>query len=47
MKKLLTGLFLLMSITSFSQTIEELEHELSYFKSGENGKIKKILHIDY
>ena len=41
MKKILTGLFLLISITSFSQTVKELEYELSYFKSGEEWGNKK------
>lgn len=35
MKKILIGLFLLINITSFSQTVKELEHELSFYKSGE------------
>lgn len=41
MKYFLTGLFFIISITSFSQTIEELEHELSYYKSGETWGNKK------
>jgi len=51
MKKILTGLFLLISIISFSQTVKELEYELSYFKSGEEWGNKKeiafkLLEID-
>ena len=41
MKHSLTVLFLVISITSFSQTVEELEYELSYFKSGETWGNKK------
>ncbi len=41
MKKVLTGLFILINITSFSQTVKELEYELSYFKSGEEWGNKK------
>jgi len=41
MKKILTGLFLLINITSFSQTVKELEHELSYVKSTEKWDNKK------
>jgi len=52
MKKILTGLlFLLINITCFSQTVKELEYELSYFKSGEEWGNKKniafnLLEID-
>lgn len=51
MKKILTGLFLLINITSFSQTVKELEHELSFYKSGEEWGNKKdiaykLLEID-
>ena len=51
MKYFLTGLFLMTSILSFSQTVEELEYELSYFKSGETWGNKKdiaykLLEID-
>jgi hypothetical protein len=51
MKHFLTVLFLVIFITSFSQTIGELEHELSYFKSGEKWGEKKniaykLLEID-
>lgn len=51
MKKILTGLFLLINITSFSQTVKELEHELSFYKSGEKWGNKKdvaykLLEID-
>ncbi|HBS88370.1 MAG: hypothetical protein A2W91_17365 [Bacteroidetes bacterium GWF2_38_335] len=41
MRKILTGLFLLISITSFSQTVKELEYELSYFNSEEEWGNKK------
>jgi len=41
MKKILTVLFLLINITSFSQTIKNLEYELSYFKSDEEWGNKK------
>lgn len=45
MKKILTGLFLLINITCFSQTVEELEYELSFFKSDEEwGNKKNIAH---
>lgn len=52
MKEILTGLlFLLINITCFSQTVKELEYELSYFKSGEEWGNKKniafnLLEID-
>ena len=51
MKVLLTTILLLINIISFSQTVKELEYELSYFKSGEtwgNKKEKafKLLNID-
>jgi hypothetical protein len=51
MKKILTGLFLLINITSFSQTVKELEYELSYVKSDEEWGNKidiayKLLGID-
>jgi len=41
MKNILTGLFLLISITCFSQTVKELEYELSFYKSGEEWGNKK------
>lgn len=42
MKKILTGLLLLIiNIICFSQTVKELEYELSYFKSGEEWGNKK------
>ena len=42
MKKILTGLlFLLINFTCFSQTVKELEYELSYFKSDEEWGNKK------
>lgn len=42
MKKILTGLlFLLINFTCFSQTVKELEHELSFYKSGEEWGNKK------
>lgn len=41
MKKILTCLLLLVAITSFSQTIKELESELSYYKSDEKWGNKK------
>lgn len=51
MKKILAGLFLLINITCSSQTVEELEYELSFFKSGEKWGNKKniafkLLEID-
>lgn len=51
MKKILTGLFLLINFSCFSQTVKELEHELSFFKSGEKWGNKKniafkLLEID-
>lgn len=51
MKVSLTAILLLINIISFSQTVKELEYELSYFKSGEtwgNKKEKayKLLEID-
>ena len=51
MKKILTGLLLIINLTCFSQSIEELEYELSYHLSGEewgNKKnvAKKLLEID-
>jgi hypothetical protein len=51
MKKILTGLFILINITCFSQTVKELEYELSYFKSDEEWGNKKniafkLLEID-
>jgi len=52
MKKILTGLlFSLINITCFSQTVKELEYEISYFKSGEEWGNKKniafnLLEID-
>jgi hypothetical protein len=51
MKKILTGLFLLINITCFSQTVKELEYELSFYKSGEEWGNKKniafkLLEID-
>jgi len=51
MKKILTGLFLLINFTCFSQTVKELEHELSFYKSGEEWGNKKniaykLLEID-
>ena len=41
MRKILIGLFLLINIASFSQSVKELEYELSYFKSGEEWGNKK------
>lgn len=51
MKIILTGLFILINITCFSQTVKELEHELSFYKSGEEWGNKKniafkLLEID-
>jgi tetratricopeptide (TPR) repeat protein len=51
MNKILTGLFLLINITCFSQSVKELEHELSFYKSGEEWGNKKniafkLLEID-
>lgn len=51
MKKILTGLFLLINFSCFSQTVKELEHELSFFKSEEKRGNKKniafkLLEID-
>lgn len=51
MKKLLTGLLLFTCLNCFSQTVKELEHELSFYKSGEvEGQKKdiafKLLEID-
>lgn len=41
MKVFLTAILLLINIISFSQAIEELEYELSFFKSGEEWGNKK------
>ena len=51
MRKILTGLFFLINIVSFSQNIKELENELSYYQSGEEWGNKKniafnLLEID-
>jgi hypothetical protein len=51
MKRLLTGILLLFCITCFSQTVKELEHELSFFKANEKWGQKidvayKLLSID-
>jgi hypothetical protein len=51
MKTLLAGLFLLISITSYSQTVKELENELSFYKADEQWGHKKniafkLLEID-
>lgn len=51
MKKILTGLLFLINFTCFSQTVKELEHELSFYKSGEEWGNKKniafkLLEID-
>ena len=51
MKNILTGLLLLIYFTAFSQTVNELEHELSYFKSDKEWGNKKdiafkLLEID-
>ena len=47
MKKILTGLlFLLINITCLSQTVKELEYELSYFKSGEEWGNKKNIEFN-
>lgn len=51
MKKILSVLFLLLCITSYSQTVKELEYELSYIKSDEEWGNKKdialkLLEID-
>lgn len=51
MKVLLTALSLLISISCFSQTVAELEYELSFYKSGETWGNKKefaikLLEID-
>lgn len=35
MKALLTVLSIVFSISCYSQTVAELEHELSFYKSGE------------
>ncbi len=45
MKALLTALSLLISISCFSQTVAELEHELSFYKAGERWGNKKELAI--
>jgi len=47
MKKILTGLFLLINITCFSQSVKKLEHELSFTVSGDEKDIAyKLLKID-
>lgn len=45
MKVLLTAILLLINICCFSQTVAELEHELSFYKSGETWGNKKELAI--
>lgn len=41
MKKLITGFLLFTCLTCFSQTVKELEHELSFYKAGEEWGQKK------
>jgi hypothetical protein len=41
MKKILTGLFILINFTCFSQTVKDLEYELSFYKSDEEWGNKK------
>jgi len=41
MKKVLTGLFILINVACFSQTVKELEEELSFYKSDEEWGNKK------
>jgi hypothetical protein len=41
MRFFLTGIFLLIALITFSQTVDELEHELSFYKSGETWGQKK------
>jgi hypothetical protein len=47
MKPILIIILTLFYFTSFSQTVEELEYELSFFESSEKWGNKKVHHLEY